>query len=57
LFAELLTDKQKVFGDRAKKQVAETKVAYVSTLNSPPLATLEERQKYVEMFFGDLPAG
>ncbi|KAJ7740407.1 hypothetical protein B0H14DRAFT_2638076 [Mycena olivaceomarginata] len=38
---------QKVFGDRVKKQAAEAKAAYVSTLNSPPPATPEEHQKCI----------
>jgi hypothetical protein len=50
LFADLPSDEQKAFGERAKKQAAEAKAAYLSTLNSPPPATAEARQKYVEIY-------
>ncbi|KAJ7800486.1 hypothetical protein B0H14DRAFT_3490662 [Mycena olivaceomarginata] len=47
LFADLPSDEQKVFGERAKKQAAEAKAAYLSTLNSPPPATAEARQNCI----------
>jgi hypothetical protein len=51
LFAELPVDEQKVFGDRAKKEAQEAKAAYVTSLNAPPSATPEARQRFVRTPF------
>ncbi|KAJ7880231.1 hypothetical protein B0H14DRAFT_2566303 [Mycena olivaceomarginata] len=45
--AEQTREPKAGFLAQAKKQVAETKAAYVSTLNSSPPATPEERQKCI----------
>ncbi|KAJ6512426.1 hypothetical protein C8R45DRAFT_960429, partial [Mycena sanguinolenta] len=47
VFASLPVDEQKEFSERAKKEAADAKTAYLSTLNSPPPTDAEARQRCI----------
>ncbi|KAJ7700211.1 hypothetical protein B0H16DRAFT_1483971 [Mycena metata] len=47
LFAGLPQEEQQEFGSRARETAQTAKAAYVSTLNSPPSQTPEDRQKCI----------
>ncbi|KAK7046226.1 hypothetical protein R3P38DRAFT_3257675 [Favolaschia claudopus] len=48
VFARLSDDEQKAIGDRAKKEAAVAKAAYLDMLKSPPSQSPEARQRCIE---------